>query len=82
MPTSATVAVLEAAHATAPGRQGLGRFNRGFSVLSAQMTLRHLGRVEAADLIMQGVATSAAALEVTFDLGCEISDCSGGEQRM
>ena len=46
------------------------------------MTLRHLGRVEAADLIMQGVATSAAALEVTFDLGCEISDCSGGEQRM
>jgi isocitrate dehydrogenase len=76
------VAVFEATHGTAPGLQGQDKVNPGSIILSAEMMLRYLGWVEAADLVMKGVARSIAALEVTFDLGRESSVSSGGEERM
>jgi isocitrate dehydrogenase len=62
------VAVFEATHGTAPGFAGKDRVNPGSLVLSAEMMLRYLGWVEAADLIMKGVAATIAAKELTYDL--------------
>ena len=62
------VAVFEATHGTAPGFAGKDRVNPGSLVLSAEMMLRYLGWVEAADLVMKGVSNAIAAKEVTFDL--------------
>ena len=52
----------------APGFAGKDRVNPGSLVLSAEMMLRYLGWVEAADLVMKGVSNAIAAKEVTFDL--------------
>jgi isocitrate dehydrogenase len=62
------VAVFEATHGTAPGFAGKDRVNPGSLILSAEMLLRYLGWVEAADLIMKGVANTIANKELTFDL--------------
>lgn len=63
-----SVAVFEATHGTAPGFAGKDRVNPGSLILSAEMMLRYMGWVEAADLIMQGVANTIANKELTFDL--------------
>lgn len=62
------VAVFEATHGTAPGFAGKDRVNPGSLILSAEMMLRYIGWVEAADNIMQGVARTIANGELTFDL--------------
>ncbi|MDX2410900.1 MAG: NADP-dependent isocitrate dehydrogenase [Woeseiaceae bacterium] len=62
------IAVFEATHGTAPGFAGKDRVNPGSLILSAEMMLRYIGWVEAADKIMQGVARTIANGEVTFDL--------------
>jgi len=62
------VAVFEATHGTAPGFAGKDRVNPGSLILSAEMLLRYIGWVEAADLIMKGVANTIANKELTFDL--------------
>ena len=62
------VAVFEATHGTAPGFAGKDRVNPGSLILSAEMMLRYLGWREAADKILQGVARTIAAKELTFDL--------------
>jgi isocitrate dehydrogenase len=62
------VAVFEATHGTAPGFAGKDRVNPGSLILSAEMMLRYLGWVEAADLIVKGVANTIANKELTFDL--------------
>ena len=62
------VAVFEATHGTAPGFAGKDRVNPGSLVLSAEMMLRYLGWVEAADLVIKGVANTIAAKELTYDL--------------
>jgi isocitrate dehydrogenase len=62
------LAVFEATHGTAPGFAGKDRVNPGSLILSAEMMLRYIGWTEAADLIMQGVADTIAAKEMTYDL--------------
>ncbi len=62
------VGVFEATHGTAPGFAGKNRVNPGSLILSAEMLLRYIGWVEAADLIIKGVAGAIANGELTFDL--------------
>ncbi len=62
------VAVFEATHGTAPGFAGKDRVNPGSLILSAEMMLRYLGWVEAADILMHAIAETIAAKELTFDL--------------
>jgi isocitrate dehydrogenase len=62
------VAVFEATHGTAPGFAGKDRVNPGSLILSAEMMLRYLGWIEAADYIIKGVANTIANKELTFDL--------------
>ena len=62
------VAVFEATHGTAPGFAGKDRVNPGSLILSAEMMLRYIGWVEAADRIMDGVAKTIASKTMTYDL--------------
>jgi isocitrate dehydrogenase len=60
-------AMFEATHGTAPKYAGLNKVNPGSLVLSAEMMLRHMGWVEAADLIIQGMEGAIEAKTVTYD---------------
>jgi isocitrate dehydrogenase len=62
------LAIFEATHGTAPGFAGKDRVNPGSLILSAEMMLRYMGWVEAADLIIKGVANTIANKELTYDL--------------
>ncbi|MDR9436076.1 MAG: NADP-dependent isocitrate dehydrogenase [Thiohalophilus sp.] len=64
---SDTVALFEATHGTAPKYAGQDKVNPGSLILSAEMMLRHLGWVEAADLIVQGMSGAIANKTVTYD---------------
>lgn len=61
------IAVFEATHGTAPKYAGQDRVNPGSIILSAEMMLRHLGWVEAADCIIKGVEGAIEAKTVTYD---------------
>ena len=79
---SDTVAMFEATHGTAPKYAGQNMVNPGSLILSAEMMLRHLGWVEAADLIIKGTEGAIAAKTVTYDFARMMSDatqvsCSG-----
>jgi len=65
---SDSVAMFEATHGTAPKYAGKDQVNPGSLLLSAEMMLRHLGWVEAADRIIQGISGAIAAKTVTYDL--------------
>ncbi|MEJ2565639.1 MAG: NADP-dependent isocitrate dehydrogenase [Gammaproteobacteria bacterium] len=65
---SDTVGLFEATHGTAPKYAGKNIVNPSSLILSAEMMLRHLGWVEAADLIVRGLAASISAGTVTYDL--------------
>lgn len=78
---SDTVAMFEATHGTAPKYAGLDQVNPSSIVLSAEMMLRHMGWVEAADLINKGTAGAIASKRVTYDFarlidGAEELSCS------
>jgi isocitrate dehydrogenase len=60
-------AVFEATHGTAPKYAKQDKVNPGSIVLSAEMMLRHLGWVEAADLILRGVEGAIESKKVTYD---------------
>ena len=60
-------AVFEATHGTAPKYAGLDKVNPGSLILSAEMMLRHLGWVEAADLVIKGMEAAIADKQVTYD---------------
>ncbi|MEW6415873.1 MAG: NADP-dependent isocitrate dehydrogenase [Pseudomonadota bacterium] len=64
---SDTVAMFEATHGTAPKYAGKDYVNPGSLILSAEMMLRHLGWVEAADLIVASMEKTIAAKTVTYD---------------
>ncbi|WP_048306876.1 NADP-dependent isocitrate dehydrogenase [Halomonas sp. PR-M31] len=64
---SDTVAMFEATHGTAPKYAGQDKVNPGSLILSAEMMLRHMGWVEAADLVIKGVEKAIAKGEVTYD---------------
>ena len=65
---SDTVAMFEATHGTAPKYAGQNKVNPGSIILSAEMMLRHMGWVEAADLIINGLSGAINAKTVTYDL--------------
>lgn len=64
---SDTVAMFEATHGTAPKYAGLDKVNPGSLILSAEMMLRHLGWVEAADLVVKGLSGAISSGRVTYD---------------
>jgi isocitrate dehydrogenase len=63
-----TIGVFEATHGTAPKYTGLNKVNPGSIILSAEMMLRYMGWVEAADLIIKGMEGAIGAKQVTYDL--------------
>ncbi|TDR78318.1 NADP-dependent isocitrate dehydrogenase [Paludibacterium purpuratum] len=60
-------AVFEATHGTAPKYAGQDKVNPGSLILSAEMMLRHLGWLEAADLVIKGMERAIADKQVTYD---------------
>ena len=62
------VAMFEATHGTAPKYAGQNKVNPGSLILSAEMMLRHLGWVEAADLIISSLGAAISDKQVTYDL--------------
>lgn len=74
------VAMFEATHGTAPALAGKNSANPSSLILSAEMLLRHLGWVEAADLVVSGVSGAISNARVTGDLaqaiGVDALSCS------
>jgi isocitrate dehydrogenase len=75
------VAIFEATHGTAPKYAGLNKVNPGSVILSAEMMLRHMGWLEAADLMLKGMSGAIAAKTVTYDFerlmsGATLVSCS------
>ena len=64
---SDSVAMFEATHGTAPKYAGQDKVNPGSLILSAEMMLRHLGWVEAADLIISSIEAAIGDKQVTYD---------------
>jgi isocitrate dehydrogenase len=64
---SDTVAMFEATHGTAPKYAGKDYVNPGSIVLSGEMMLRHMGWIEAADLIIKGMDGAIKSKNVTYD---------------
>ena len=60
-------AVFEATHGTAPKYAGKNQVNPGSLMLSAEMMLRHMGWIEAADLIISSMERTIGAKKVTYD---------------
>ena len=60
-------AIFEATHGTAPKYANKDVVNPGSVVLSGEMMLRHLGWIEAADLILKGLNGAIGSKKVTYD---------------
>ena len=75
------VALFEATHGTAPKYAGLDKVNPGSLILSAEMMLRYMGWIEAADLIIKGLEVTIKNKTVTYDFdrlmsGARLVKCS------
>jgi isocitrate dehydrogenase len=75
-------AIFEATHGTAPKYAGLDKVNPSSVLLSGELMLRHLGWIEAADLIMASMDKTIASKVVTYDFarlmdGATEVKCSG-----
>ena len=64
---SDSVAMFEATHGTAPKYAGKDYVNPGSLILAAEMMLRHMGWLEAADLIISSMEKSITQKKVTYD---------------
>ena len=73
---SDTVAMFEATHGTAPKIAGKDLANPSSIILSAEMMLRHMGWVEAADLVLKGVAAAIISKRVTWDFASEMENAT------
>ncbi|WP_292993278.1 NADP-dependent isocitrate dehydrogenase [Nitrosomonas sp.] len=71
---SDSIAIFEATHGTAPKYAGKDQVNPGSIILSAEMMLRHLGWVEAADLIIKSMETTIQNKIVTYDFARQMTD--------
>lgn len=69
---SDTVAMFEATHGTAPKIAGKNIANPSSIILSAEMMLRHMGWIEAADLVLQGVSKAIQSGRVTGDFSSQM----------
>jgi isocitrate dehydrogenase len=84
---SDSVAMFEATHGTAPKYAGKDYVNPGSEILSAEMMLRHMGWVEAADTIVKSMEKAISDKVVTYDFARQMKDakqvsCSGFGQAM
>jgi len=84
---SDSVAMFEATHGTAPKYAGKDYVNPGSQILSAEMMLRHMGWVEAADLVVSSMEKAILSKKVTYDFARLLPDatqvsCSGFGQVM
>ncbi len=84
---SDSVAMFEATHGTAPKYAGKDYVNPGSLILSAEMMLRHMGWVEAADLVIRSMESAIADRVVTYDFArlldkAEQVSCSGFGEAM
>ncbi|QXL84877.1 NADP-dependent isocitrate dehydrogenase [Comamonas sp. NLF-1-9] len=84
---SDSVACFEATHGTAPKYAGKDYVNPGSEILSAEMMLRHMGWLEAADLILSAMEKAVLSKRVTYDFarlmeGATQVSCSGFGQVM
>ncbi|MFM7531362.1 MAG: NADP-dependent isocitrate dehydrogenase [Rubrivivax sp.] len=84
---SDSVAMFEATHGTAPKYAGKDYVNPGSEILSAEMMLRHMGWVEAADLVIAAMERAIQTKRVTYDFarlmeGATQVSCSGFGQVM
>ena len=75
-------ALFEATHGTAPKYAGQDKVNPGSIILSAEMMLRHMGWIEAADLIISSMESAITDKMVTYDFERLMDDanlvsCSG-----
>ena len=82
-----SAALFEATHGTAPKYTGQDKVNPGSLILSAEMMLRHLGWVEAADLIIESMEKAIEAKMVTYDFerlmeNANLVSCSGFADEM
>lgn len=64
---SDSIAIFEATHGTAPKYAGQDKVNPGSLILSAEMMLRHMGWVKAADLVLKGMNAAIGKKTVTYD---------------
>jgi isocitrate dehydrogenase len=69
---SDTVAMFEATHGTAPKIAGKNLANPSSIILSAEMMLRHMGWLEAADLVLAGVSKAIVSKRVTGDFSSQM----------
>lgn len=79
---SDSVAMFEATHGIAPKYAGKDYVNPGSEILSAEMMLRHLGWLEAADRVIHSMEQSILSKRVTYDFarlmeGATQVSCSG-----
>jgi isocitrate dehydrogenase len=79
---SDSVAMFEATHGTAPKYAGKDYVNPGSLILSAEMMLRHMGWIEAADIIIASMEKAITSRRVTYDFarlleGATQVSCSG-----
>jgi isocitrate dehydrogenase len=79
---SDSIAMFEATHGTSPKYAGKDYVNPGSMILSAEMMLRHMGWVEAADLLITSMEKAIASKRVTYDFarmmeGATQVSCSG-----
>jgi isocitrate dehydrogenase len=84
---SDSVAMFEATHGTAPKYAGKDYVNPGSEILSAEMMLRHMGWLEAADAIIRSMEKTIQDKVVTYDFarlmqGAKQVSCSGFGQAM
>jgi isocitrate dehydrogenase len=80
-------AIFEATHGTAPKYAGQDKVNPGSLILSAEMMLRHMGWLEAADLIISSLGAAISDKQVTYDFarlmeGANEISCSAFGQAM
>ena len=73
---SDTVAMFEATHGTAPKIAGKNMANPSSLILSAEMMLRHMGWLEAADLVLAGVGKAIQSKRVTGDFASQMEDAT------
>ena len=71
---SDSYAVFEATHGTAPKYAGKNQVNPGSLILSAEMMLRHMGWIEAADILVNSMDRTIGAKKVTYDFARMMND--------
>lgn len=71
---SDSVAIFEATHGTAPKYAGKNQVNPGSIILSAEMMLRYLGWIEAADMLITAMEATIRDKIVTYDFARQMTN--------